>query len=177
MNAPVLVRRFEATEWPTYRELRLRALAESPDAFSSTLEIEQPRAGEIWVTRLSAAVASQLDMPLLALTSGTPGGLAWARVDQTDRSRVNVFQMWVAPEFRSRGLGGRLLQAAIAWARARGARCVCLGVTLAESPAMRMYLAAGFRPSGPANPLRPGSSLLAQTMALQLDERDGISSP
>jgi GNAT superfamily N-acetyltransferase len=172
MNDAGLVRRFEASEWPTYRELRLRALADSPDAFGSTLEIEQPRTDELWAARLSAGVASQLDLPLVAIASGTPGGLAWARVDQTDPLRVNVFQMWVAPKSRSRGLGGRLLQAAIAWARVRGATRVCLGVTLAESPAMRMYLAAGFRPEGRADPLRPGSKLLAQPLVLELGERD-----
>jgi GNAT superfamily N-acetyltransferase len=170
MDDSVIVRRFEEVEWPTYRELRLRALAESPDAFGSTLAVEQSRTAAEWSTRLSAGVTSQFDLPLLALAAGTPGGLAWAKVDQADFSLVNIFQMWVAPEFRGQGLGGRLLHAGIAWARAREAKAVCLSVTLSESPAMRMYRAAGFQPSGPAEPLRPGSDLLAQPMVLRLNE-------
>jgi GNAT superfamily N-acetyltransferase len=81
----------------------------------------------------------------------------------------NLFQMWVAPEHRGKGLGGQLLQTAISWARARSAAAVCLGVTLSDSPAMRLYRRAGFVPSGETGPLPPGSALLAQPMTLCLE--------
>jgi hypothetical protein len=49
-------------------------------------------------------------------------------------------------------------------------RRVRLGVTDADSPAMRLYLAHGFRPVGGLQPLREGCGLQMQSMAL---ERDG----
>jgi ribosomal protein S18 acetylase RimI-like enzyme len=61
-----------------------------------------------------------------------------------------------------------LLDAVIAWARARNASSLNLGVTCGDSPARRLYERAGFKPTGEPQPLRPGSKLSAQSMRLAL---------
>lgn len=61
-----------------------------------------------------------------------------------------------------------LIDAVAAWAREAGARHIALDVTDGDSPAMRLYTRAGFRPSGDPQPLRPGSPLLRQPMRLAL---------
>lgn len=161
-------RRFEASEWPVYRELRLRALADSPDAFGSTLASEQTRSGEDWAARIAAAATSGRDLPIIAEVDRKPAGLAWAKFDATNPSAVNIYQMWVAPEFRGQGIGRMLLRAAIEWAGDQNATEVHLAVTCGQTPAMRLYTSEGFRPTGQSEPLRPGSLLLAQPMALSL---------
>jgi GNAT superfamily N-acetyltransferase len=40
---------------------------------------------------------------------------------------VNIFQVWVAPEYRGQGMAAALLRAAILWARSRRAKLVQLG--------------------------------------------------
>ena len=72
-------------------------------------------------------------------------GLVWAKVDGDDASVVNLFQMWVAPEARGRRVGVALLDQAVGWARARGARAVCLSVRCGNAAALRLYEKAGFR--------------------------------
>lgn len=47
-------------------------------------------------------------------------------------------------------------------------RRVGLGVTLADSPAMRLYQAHGFQPVGAPEPLREGSRQMSQEMQRQL---------
>lgn len=172
MRTAATVRKFESREWMIYRDLRLRALAESPDAFGSTLAIEQVRADEDWATRLATSATSGLDLPLLAQADGRSAGLAWARTDARadalNKSVVNLYQMWVAPESRGRGLGRMLLRAAIDWARTLNAQAVHLGVTCGETSAMRLYTREGFQPSGQREALRPGSPLFAQPMRLLL---------
>ena len=170
MDAAPTVRKLEAPEWSTYRDLRLRALAESPDAFGSTLAIEQVRGAEDWARRLATGTTSGLDLPLIAEVHHVAAGLAWAKVEPSDASVVNVFQMWVAPEFRGRGTGRLLLRAAIDWAKARGAHAVQLGVACGDTPAMRLYTRAGFRPVGAPGSLRDGSPLLGQSMLLRFDQ-------
>jgi GNAT superfamily N-acetyltransferase len=167
------IRNPTAREWPAYRDLRLRSLADSPDAFGSTLAEEQARAPEAWAARLSAALASGQDCPFIAEVAGTPAGSLWAKADFVDASVVNLFQMWVAPEFRDRGIAAALLGQAIAWAASRNARIVQLGVTCGDTPAMRLYLRAGFQPVGRPEPLRAGSPLLSQPMRLTLAQDAG----
>jgi ribosomal protein S18 acetylase RimI-like enzyme len=162
------VRAFLAGEWPVYRALRLQALQDTPDAFGSTWAEEAARPVDAWQERLRAGVASGADLPLLALAAGVPAGLCWAKQDADDSRRVHLFQMWVAPEHRGIGLGRQLLRGAIDWASARGAQSLCLGVTLGDSSALRLYRAAGFVAEGEAEALRPGSALCSQAMRLAL---------
>ena len=167
---PPNVRKLAPAEWRTYRDLRLRALADSPDAFGSTLAIEQGRSAEDWASRLTQGATSGLDLPLIAEVDHAAAGLTWARVDPLDRSIVNVYQMWVAPEFRGQGAGRILLRAAVDWARSLDATSVQLGVTCGDTPAMRLYAREGFTPFGPPGSLRPGSPVVGQPMRLQLKE-------
>ena len=94
--------------------------------------------------------------------------MAWGRVQEADRRDVHVYQVWVAPEHRGRGVGQALLGAVIAWARESGVRQISLDVTCSNTAAMRLYARAGFLPTGEPEPLRPGSPLMKQGMRLEL---------
>lgn len=169
MQEPIEIRRFEPHEWRTYMMLRLRSLADSPNAFGSTLELEQQRLLEEWQSRLCAAAGSPTDLPLLAQYNQIPAGLVWVRIESADPVYGSVYQMWVAPEFRGRGLGVQLLQSAISWARIQQVDALHLGVTIGDTPAMRLYRDAGFQLNGAAQPLREGSAVLTQPMSLRLN--------
>ncbi|HEX5019283.1 MAG TPA: GNAT family N-acetyltransferase, partial [Candidatus Binatia bacterium] len=113
-------------------------------------------------------VASRLDLPLVAEVGREPIGLAWGRIEISSLDVAHLYQMWVAPSYRRLGVGRMLLEAVIAWAKAANACYLALGVTCGDSPAMRLYVRAGFQPLGDPEPLRPGSELLAQPMRLTL---------
>jgi ribosomal protein S18 acetylase RimI-like enzyme len=149
----------------------LRALADSPDAFGSTWEVEHEKPDEYWAGRLSSAVTSQRQLPLVAEAGTALVGLVWGRIEDAQPESAHVFQMWVAPEARSRGCGTVLLQTVVAWARNLKATTVSLQVTCGDTAARRLYERAGFRPAGDPEPLRPGSTVLAQSMNLDLDPR------
>ena len=162
------MRRLGAHEWPLYRALRLRALEESPDAFGSTLAEEERRSDQDWAWRLNLGATSSRDLPLVAQLAGEPAGLAWVKADAHEPSRVNLFQVWVAPECRGHGVAGALLDATLGWARDRGARAMQLGVVCGNEAARRLYERAGFRDLGEPEPQRPGSSRMEQMMRLEL---------
>jgi GNAT superfamily N-acetyltransferase len=166
------VRPFRAHEWRTYRDLRLRALADSPDAFGATLTGEEIRADGEWANRLALGADDRWNLPLLAEAAARPVGLAWGRIEKATPDVAHVYQMWVAPTHRGQGAGRLLLDAIIDWASAAGVRRVVLGVTCGESPARRLYVRAGFTAIGQATPLRPVSDLLVQPMQMLLS-RDG----
>lgn len=163
-----LIRPFRADEWPAYRAIRLRALADAPDAFGSTLAAEEALAPETWAARLAKSAVSGIDHALAAERAGQLIGLAWAKVDADDPQLVNLFQMWVAPEARGQGVGAALLAEAIRWAGARRAAALRLGVNCSNAGALRMYERAGFVDVGVREPMRPGSDQIEQRMVLQL---------
>ena len=168
MEKMLTIRTLAPHEGQTYRHVRLRSLADSPDAFCSTLAEEQDRAADAWTARLSAAAVSGQDRPLIAQLDDAAVGLLWAKVDAADSSIVNIFQVWVAPEARGRGAAAALLEEAISWARSRHARVVQLSVTCGDTSARRLYVRAGFQDAGSPVPRRPGAPLLEQEMQLSL---------
>lgn len=166
--AAVQVRVLAAHEWPLYRALRLRALADAPEAFCATLAEVEARLDKDWAWQLHLGVNSGRDRPLMAFIGEVAAGMAWAKVDAGDPSRVNLFQVWVAPEARGQGVACALLGAALDWARGRGARAMQLGVVCGNDAARRLYERAGFRDVGEPEPQRPGSSRMEQQMRLEL---------
>ncbi len=171
MSQAPSVRTFAPHEWRTYRDLRLRALADSPDAFGRTLTGEQQRQDVDWAARLALGADARYHLPLVAEVGAKPVGLAWGRIDPSEREVVHVYQMWVGPNFRRLGIGRMLLGTIITWAKAADARELVLGVTSGNTAATRLYTQAGFKPVGELTPLQPGSSHLGQLMKLTLGDK------
>ncbi|MEQ1911717.1 MAG: GNAT family N-acetyltransferase [Vicinamibacterales bacterium] len=163
------VRSLARHEWRAYRDIRLSALVDSPDAFASVLEREQVRSDQEWSQRVAAGVASEADLPLVIEDEGGLAGLAWGKFDFENPDTVWVLQMWVAPARRGRGYGQELLSAIIDWARESGVRRVTLRVALDNVPARALYESAGFEGTGDVKPLRPGADLMQELMQLTLD--------
>lgn len=167
----VRVRTLPPADWPLYRDLRLQALADAPDAFSYTHAQAATQTDDAWAARLAAAAGSGRDCPLVAEYDGVAVGLSWVKRDEVG-SGAELYQVWVAPHARGVGAGSALLHAATVWSRGAGARSLRLGVTWndggKDSAAVRMYRRAGFEPVGPAEPLRPGSAIMSQPMVLAL---------
>ena len=162
------VRTIEPSEWKAYRSIRLRALAEAPDAFGSTLAAEAVCTESHWQERLSLAATSGRDLPIFAVAAADPVGLAWGKAYAVDPAKVDLFQMWVDPECRKQGVGSLLLNHVVRWARARNADWLCLGVTCGDTPAYRLYTRTGFVAVGGSEPLREGSPIQLQPMRLAL---------
>jgi ribosomal protein S18 acetylase RimI-like enzyme len=129
----------------TVKPLRLRALREDPDAFGSTLAEEQGRPDVDWDFWVRDS--------LIAVDCDTPVGMISVHVDETE---AGVFGMWVAPEVRGRGIGQRLVAAAIQRA---GHRPITLCVAEPAAAARRLYERLGFEPTGTTGTLRPGSTI------------------
>jgi len=149
---PARVRQLSPQDWPLWRDLRLRALADAPDAFGETLAQAQARSDEGW-----SGFAARPDVAqLVAERAGAPVGMALAVIDAEDPARANLYAMWVAPEARGQGTGGALVDAALAWVRARAVLELSLRVTEGNAAARGLYLARGFRETGERALLRGG---------------------
>ena len=127
MTYTACIRTFAADEWRTYRDQRLRALADAPNAFTRTLAEEESRPDAESSSRLRSGVDSGWNVPLLAEVDSAPIGLVWGRIEAANPDIANLYQMWVAPKYRRLGVGRMLVEAVIAWARAADVQYLDLG--------------------------------------------------
>lgn len=138
------VRRISPAEWPLLRELRLRSLADAPEAFGQTHERALAEPDAEW--RSAARASSSGDRRAWFIASDTDGtdvGLVQAR--RRPPGDCLVFSMWVAPSARRGGVGGALIDSVEAWAAGWGARRIVLWVFGANEGAQRFYERIGFR--------------------------------
>ena len=92
------------------------------------------------------------DDGVIAEVAGAPVGACWLRVFDEEMHgwgfvapEVPELSIAVAPQWRRRGIGGRLLAAAVARAQHLGHPAVSLSVMPENSVARELYLRAGFR--------------------------------
>lgn len=147
----VHVRRIRSDEGTRLRAARLAALADAPLAFASTFDEESRRPDEAWALDAATRSRGRTSATFLAEDRGTLG-LVGAYRDQEDQETVELVSTWVAPEARGRGVGALLVERVLKWARAGGATRVGLWVTRGNAPAIALYRAAGFLPTGAEAP-------------------------
>jgi ribosomal protein S18 acetylase RimI-like enzyme len=145
------VRRIGPDDWEILRDIRLRSLADSPDAFGSTLEREQTSTEADWRRRASGSVVVVLD----------PGPVSVGGLFDND-GVGHVWGMWTDPVHRRRGHARAILDTLIP---AEGP--VQLHVNVANPGARRTYEGYGFVGSGVLEPLRPGSDQRIELMTLR----------
>ena len=151
------VRTARPDEWRHVRDLRLRALADCPDAFGSTFERERVYAKREWLRWISGWERA-VNRLLVAIDERTWIGMAvGSRAD--DDERAHLYAMWVDPGSRRTGVGRRLVEAVLGWAEAEGATEIELGATAINRDAVAFYERLGFADSGERHALRDGSPL------------------
>jgi ribosomal protein S18 acetylase RimI-like enzyme len=98
------------------------------------LILEAPQVGEIFVARDGEAVVGMVSL-LFTVSTAAGGPVCWLE------------DLIVAPSHRGGGLGSRLLQTAIEYARARGFARITLLTDKANAGALRFYERHGFAES------------------------------
>jgi ribosomal protein S18 acetylase RimI-like enzyme len=159
----MLVRPVDPSEWRELRALRMRALADAPDAFGSTLEDARGYSDDHW-----RGLASGADGPVfVAVDAGGWAGMVRTYPDEDDAT-PHVAGLWVAPEARNHGVGRLLVDAFLGWARGTGADEVRLWVTETNAAAMALYRSMGFTPTERHQQLPSNPSLRESMMCLEL---------
>ncbi|MGB6499959.1 MAG: GNAT family N-acetyltransferase [Thermoplasmata archaeon] len=164
--AGVRIRRVDRSEWESYREIRLRALAHDPWAFGSTVAREREFTSEQWMERIAR------DPP-------DSSAACWAAVEPSGQfvgivgsgrfeGAFHIFAMWVAPEWRRQRIAGLLLDAALVWVQAAApGNAVYLDVNRRANAAVSLYESRRFRATGKVAPLGhiPGEQIQEMTRA------------
>ncbi|WNZ25968.1 GNAT family N-acetyltransferase [Leptolyngbya sp. NK1-12] len=141
------IRRLEPHEINLHREIRLRALHDSPNSFGETLAEAEAKPIAYWEA-LTESVTTGSHVMFLAYNSDTIQGCVYGLLDREREQAGRIGGMWVAPAYRRQGIGQTLLEAVLAWAAEQGLTHLGLWAPVANPAAIHLYQNAGFRPTG-----------------------------
>jgi ribosomal protein S18 acetylase RimI-like enzyme len=139
----ISLERIDVHAWKLWRELRLEALREAPDAFGSTLAQWLDAPESRWIQRLES-----VPFNLIARLFGEPAGIV-SCIEPRDGGVAELISLWVAPFARGRGVADTLIQAVIAWAAEQNASGVMLAVRANNTRAIELYRRNAFADAGP----------------------------
>jgi RimJ/RimL family protein N-acetyltransferase len=151
-----MIVRITPCEWKLFKELRLRCLSDSPDAFGTTFEEAKLQTDNYWEQRiLNEKVAHFIAFRKTSgdTGNGIPVGIAVGapsnHSDNAKRDSAGLFSMWVASEDRGQGVGKAIVEAVKVWARGEQVyKRLVLDVCDANIAAIALYRSCGFVPTG-----------------------------
>lgn len=158
----VEVVRAAPADWHDVKLTRLRALADAPYAYASTLAREQAYDDEEWRRRVADGAW------YIARTRGQCVGIAATYTEQAQPRDQHLVAMWVDCDHRGAGTASRLVEAVLASCHEAGAETVSLWVADGSVRARRFYERVGFRPTGHRQPLPSNREVSEEQMRLVL---------
>jgi ribosomal protein S18 acetylase RimI-like enzyme len=159
----IVIKRITTQDAPFFRDVRLRALEESPTSFSSTYVKESQFSDDEWIKR-AIRWSSDDGIGFLAYDGDRACGMVFCYTEQDDQG--HIVSMWVDPEFRRAGVGRLLVDSVVTWAKGRGMRELMLMVTSVNHGAITFYERIGFRMTGVTGPYPNDPGITEYQMAL-----------
>lgn len=158
-DGEIVVRALGAQDWAAYREVRLAALAESPESFSATLAEEAELDEPSWRARMERAPRFLAERGGAVVgtaslgthqVSGDEDGLA----REDEQTLGEVFGLWVTPMARGTGVATALARAAAKAAQEQGRSHVVYWVGTDNGRAVAFASGLGFRPADSRREMR-----------------------
>lgn len=152
------IRQINQNEWQLLRQVRLAAVADSPQAFADTLEKTQQMPQSLWQRRALSGSEGKDSYCAVALDGSNPIGIAVGLTDADEPKRTFLVSMWVAAQYRGTSIAPSLLQRVLSWATSIAAEIIMAGVKPGNDRAARFYERNGFRVYFKEIPPHPATS-------------------
>ncbi len=149
-HGTVTIRSAREEDAPAYRALRLEALRNHPEAFSSDYAANLAKPMTFWAERLRFSSPDSAGMIYFAVHDQQLAGMCGiyrAKSPKIQHS-ATVVGMYVRPDWRGFRIAEGLLTACLDWARAQEVKIVKLAVVTTNARAIRCYARCGFQVYG-----------------------------
>jgi ribosomal protein S18 acetylase RimI-like enzyme len=135
--------------WEEYKELRLQALSNDPEALAIAKEDEESKPESYWREKLVVAQNKRETLLFFAEQEGKLVGTVGAAREYQDvtycRHLVSITGMYVAPQIRGQGVGSLLMQTVLSELEKHSTATVAmLWVTATKKAAIALYEKNGF---------------------------------
>jgi RimJ/RimL family protein N-acetyltransferase len=149
-RGPVSIRAGIEQDAAAYRELRLEALQNHPEVYSSDYAHALSRPAASWAESLRMGGTGDVARMYFAQHEHELVGLCGIYRADAPRTRHSamVVSLYVRPAWRGLGIAQGLVRACLDWARSHDVRIVKLGVITTNAAAIRVYEQCGFRAYG-----------------------------
>lgn len=154
----ITVRALGDDDWQVYRDIRLAALKESPDAFAASHDQETDLDEDFWRRRMARSrrlVAEQDGAPVGVVSVGEV--IDTEDLDEDGDTRevaAELFGLWVSPELRGQGVSWKLVEAAAEQAGGENHSHLVYWVGVDNGRAVAFASSFGFRPTDARRPMR-----------------------
>ncbi len=144
----IKIRLLDEDEWQLYREVRLAALRDAPEAFVARFEDEASYDDDFWAELMSRATR------IVATRGDEPVGLVCLGLHHQDPQTGAVFGLWTAPSVRGQRVGWELVSTARQRAVEDGCRLLYFWVVSDNGAAVGFASSFGFRPTSERRSVR-----------------------
>lgn len=125
-----------------FKAIRLRSLAEDPDAFGTKFDTAKTWSDDNWISQV------QKMNTFLAMIQGNDVGVIRLVKDEEDLDVAWLISMWVAPEARGKKVASKLLDFVIDFAKKDQIKVLKLDVVDSNIAAIALYEHYGFLENG-----------------------------
>lgn len=144
----IILRPAHEADAQAYRQLRLEALRNHPEAFSSDFTANEQKPMTHWEERLRSLGTE--NMILFALSADRLIGMCGVYRGNSPKTRhsATIVSVYVQLEWRGLQIAEGLINKCIEWARAQEIKILKLAVVTTNSAAIRCYTRCGFKVYG-----------------------------
>jgi len=145
----IACRRATKNDVTLFKEVRLKALKDSPDAFGSTYKSALQRDQRSWEDQLWSTTTGDDRNTQFAFEDDQCIGIA-ALYREPSASSGDIIMMWIDPRYRGSTAASSLslVDNLLSWAKGSGFAAVSLEVTDSNARAIKFYENQGFHDTG-----------------------------
>ncbi len=132
----ISIKKISADDWRSLRELRLKAVVDSPEAFGDSIEVIENRSEEYWINGINSSdvfISQAIDKWVGMIIFKQDSDGVWS-----------IKSLWVEPDYRKQGIGKMLMEKAIESAKENHVSLIELGVNTESESAINLYKSLGF---------------------------------
>lgn len=151
----VTVRPLGVDDWETYRDVRLRALRESPEFFVNSADTEKEYGEDFWRARMerAARLVAEKDGGIIGVVCVGREDEA-PELEEIEEGKIGeLFGLWVQPDYRGKGVAWKLVDAGAKRAHANGWKHLLYWVATDNPRGVAFASSYGFRPTDLRRPM------------------------
>lgn len=130
---------FPESRWEDYKEIRMKALKDVPQAFLDDIDRAENQPEKYWIDRAKTVTFAEVDNKVVGI-------VGFYQEERTKQKHIaNVVGVYVLPEYRGMRIGYQLLNTVLEEIkRIKEIKVIQLGVVDTQKKAMKLYKSLGF---------------------------------